>query len=418
MNLEPELSIIVPTHNRSVLLEKCLRALSNQDQPMTRVEVLVVADDCVDDTEEVVASLKNQVPFKLHFFSHCARSASATRNLGSSFAQSQRLLFLDDDIMAGSRLVKAHLDSKGKNRVALGYSKPVLPEKPSFWQYNARLWWEDTFGEMSKPGYRFNYRDFFSGNVSMDSTFFKEVGGYNTLVDGRLEDYELGLRLIKAGAEFQFIPEAIGYHYDGTDLDIWLRRVYQEGLANVQIANIHPEIRNYLFSDAEGSYSNWNRTRYVIRWAAFSNLKVWDWVAAASLYLAHLCESLKMRGPWFHITGGLREYNYWRGVCKATGGKSNLAAWLQEAALPSPVAKDAPQINLDQINSEDDLENALSLVDTKGFRLTFRGVDILTVPPHPGNEPIQKEHIQYLLQSLVENRFIPAFALHLIQEGY
>jgi GT2 family glycosyltransferase len=96
---------------------------------------------------------------------------------------------------------------------------------------------------MARPGHRFSYRDFFSGNVSLPAALFRRVGGFDEAIKVRLEDYELGIRLLKAGARFIFSPEATGDHHENSDLELWLERVRKEGIATVQITRAHPELR-------------------------------------------------------------------------------------------------------------------------------------------------------------------------------
>ncbi|NEP78480.1 MAG: glycosyltransferase family 2 protein, partial [Okeania sp. SIO3B3] len=45
-------SVVIPTYNRKPILEKCLRALENQDydRPIIDYEVIVVDDGSTDDT--------------------------------------------------------------------------------------------------------------------------------------------------------------------------------------------------------------------------------------------------------------------------------------------------------------------------------------------------------------------------------
>jgi len=200
MNDSPILSIIVPTHNRSALLAKSLAALDSQSWPSDQIEVVVVADACYDETPELVRAYAQRSRFPLRLLAHHARSAAATRNLGAANAQGQVLLFLDDDVVAQPGLIQAHMEAQQPNSVVLGYSKPMVPALPSWWQYDARRWWEDTYREIARQGHRFQYRDFFSGNVSMSADLFRKVSGFDAEMSGRLEDYELGLRLLKAGA--------------------------------------------------------------------------------------------------------------------------------------------------------------------------------------------------------------------------
>ena len=124
--MKPILSIIIPTHNRRMLLLNGLTALSSQVGTAVPFEVLVVADACCDNTAELVTAYAAQAPYELRLLGHAARNAAATRNLGAAHAQGSMLLFLDDDIIAQPGLVRAHVEAQHQDGVVLGYCKPIL----------------------------------------------------------------------------------------------------------------------------------------------------------------------------------------------------------------------------------------------------------------------------------------------------
>lgn len=406
-----EISVIIPTHNRRDLLASVLAAISRQDYPLDRIEVIVVADACQDGTEKMVKELASSTSFNLKVLSHEARSAAATRNLGAGHACGELLIFLDDDILVNPGFIRAHADGRHPRRVVLGYSKPVLPNKPTLWGYNARLWWEDAFRAMRTPGYRFTYRDFFSGNVSMANELFRESGGFDISISGRLEDYELGFRLIKSGAQFHFEPRALGYHQEGTNQRLWLRRVRQEGVADVYIASRHPELRNSIFSSGFDTLDNWGRIRKGVLSLAFNHKQLGEILARLVMWFGEMCETLRLRGPWFHLNGALREFSYWRGVAEKIGGRDSLAAWLQEAPSPNPVAPDAPSLDLSVLPMEGDLSQILESADVKGLRVNWKGISVFTIPPNSGSESLREEHLWKFLWDNCQKEFLPALAM-------
>jgi GT2 family glycosyltransferase len=411
MNPSPLLSIIVPTHNRRAMLAKRLAALGRQSWPTTEFETLVVADACHDDSEEMVTAYCAQAPYRLRLLSHDARSAAATRNLGAAHAQGRVFLFLDDDIFAQPGLVQAHLEAQHEDGVVLGYSKPVLPPEPTWWQYGVRRWWEDTFRAMGQSGRRFTYRDFFSGNVSMPAALFQRVGGFDSSLTGRREDYELGIRLLKAGARFRFAPGAVGHHHDIPDLDEWLRRLRQEGIGDIQIGQRHPELRTCLFGFSEPG-EPWRRA---MRKLAFAHPQLGDRLERLLLRQATLYERLRLRGHWQDVVWRLREYNYWRGVATTIGGQRALAAWLQEAPMPPAVASNAPVVDMADLPPADALHGMLEQATSRGLRLELGGAEVLTIPPQPGAEPLREQHLHSALRELTEEQFVPAVVLHLIR---
>lgn len=86
-------SIIIPTHNRSDLLQRALK--SAFDQTYKNIEIIVVDDGSTDDTQAVLERydndrlvvLKNNIP----------KGACHARNKGIKAAKGELVTFLDDD---------------------------------------------------------------------------------------------------------------------------------------------------------------------------------------------------------------------------------------------------------------------------------------------------------------------------------
>jgi glycosyltransferase involved in cell wall biosynthesis len=412
MSRNPAISIIIPTHNRSGVLAKNLAALNMQTWPADSFEVLVVADACSDNTAEMVSTYAVQSPYQLRLLAHDARSAAATRNLGASHARGDVLLFLDDDIAAHPGLVRAHMEAQHQNGAVLGYSKPVLPARASWHQRDAHRWWENTFREMGRPGHRFTYRDFFSGNMSMPAALFDRVGGFDVSFTGRLEDYELGLRLLQAGASFRFSWDAIGDHYDDNDLEQWLHRIEQDGVAHVLIGQRHPELRTSLFAQFMSPVSRSDRN---VRRLAFGYPKRGALAERLILRQIALCEQFRFRGLWRESVWILRKYKYCRGVASALGDKRALASWLQDVPMPPCLHSDAPVIDMAALPLADALADILARASTAGARLAIEGVEVLTIPPQPGAEPLRVEHLHDALRTMARQKFIPAMAMRTLR---
>ena len=89
-------SVLVPTKNRSELLEKTLRALL--DQTRTPDEILVVDNGSTDNTDKVVKAIAARHPQVRHFLEprpgvvHARNSA-----IQQADPASEVVLFLDDD---------------------------------------------------------------------------------------------------------------------------------------------------------------------------------------------------------------------------------------------------------------------------------------------------------------------------------
>ena len=89
----PEVSVVVPTHNRSGLLAQTLHSVLWQRG--VDLEVLVVDDGSADDTAEMVAGLADP---RIRLLRHDhPQGVSAARNRGVAAASGRWLAFCDDD---------------------------------------------------------------------------------------------------------------------------------------------------------------------------------------------------------------------------------------------------------------------------------------------------------------------------------
>jgi glycosyltransferase involved in cell wall biosynthesis len=93
VDVSPDVSVVVPTHNRSGLLAQTLRSVLWQRG--VDLEVLVVDDGSTDDTAAVVAALNDP---RVRLLRHgTPRGVSAARNRGVAAAGGRWLAFCDDD---------------------------------------------------------------------------------------------------------------------------------------------------------------------------------------------------------------------------------------------------------------------------------------------------------------------------------
>jgi glycosyltransferase involved in cell wall biosynthesis len=90
----PYLSLIIPTHNRSRLLERALRSVNLQNF-RNEIEIIVISDQSDLLTDQVCNSLlgKNDIYVRRNGIA----GPSASRNLGLQIAKGSRVMFLDDD---------------------------------------------------------------------------------------------------------------------------------------------------------------------------------------------------------------------------------------------------------------------------------------------------------------------------------
>ena len=92
--MHPDYSIIVPTHQRALLLKRTLASIKAQS-PAIRTEVIVIADVADTRTDEICQELLEASDIYVRRNGPCGPSES--RNLGMRLATGRYILFLDDD---------------------------------------------------------------------------------------------------------------------------------------------------------------------------------------------------------------------------------------------------------------------------------------------------------------------------------
>jgi glycosyltransferase involved in cell wall biosynthesis len=104
----PSLSVILPTHRGDEWIGGCLDALAAQTLAWDEFEVVVVANGPRTGTPEIVAGwLTGHPGFRLKLIVTEQAGVSRARNLGLEAASGRYVTFVDDDDLAGSRMLEA-----------------------------------------------------------------------------------------------------------------------------------------------------------------------------------------------------------------------------------------------------------------------------------------------------------------------
>ena len=89
----PQISVVIPTYNRSELLHKSIQSVLNQDYQ--DFEIIVVDDCSIDDVKSSIATFKDP---RIKYIRHDKnRGEGASRNTGIGIARGQYIASHDDD---------------------------------------------------------------------------------------------------------------------------------------------------------------------------------------------------------------------------------------------------------------------------------------------------------------------------------
>ncbi|MCW2987120.1 MAG: glycosyl transferase, group 2 family protein [Solirubrobacterales bacterium] len=234
-----ELSVVIASYNRRDLLLRCLDSLGRQTQDPTSFEVIVADDGSTDGSAEMVESL--QLPCRVRVLRLENRGQSHAQKVAVDAAAGRICLLLDDDVIASPELVAAHIAGHREHPQCLCIG--ALTQKPPA----ARDWyahafaraWNHHYGELTRREARWN--DCYGGNLSFPRIMAAKIGGIPIDLP-RAFDFDLALRLCKAGCVPKFLADAHGVHDDQKRRPRLIRDARELGVAYVELARLFPEV--------------------------------------------------------------------------------------------------------------------------------------------------------------------------------
>jgi glycosyltransferase involved in cell wall biosynthesis len=233
----PQLSVLIATHNRFELLERCIAALKAQTQDPADFELIVADDGSSDGTAAKLEAL--QTPFELLVLQLEKAGKPVVLNAAIEAARGEVCLFLDDDIIASPGLVAEHLAAHRREPKTLGIGALVQRESEGedwFVQTFTRAW-NDHYEELRRRPAR--WTDCYGANFSAPRGTLVEIGGFSSEV-ATVEDFDIAYRLRGAGLRITYVPRASAVHDDQKPRSRMLADLRREGAAYVEFAERHP----------------------------------------------------------------------------------------------------------------------------------------------------------------------------------
>ena len=241
------LGIVIPTHNRSTALLKCLACL--EAQTFRDFEVVVVDDGSIDDTPERMAAYQARTPLRIRYVRQENAGPAKARNLAISILEPVLCLMLGDDIFASPTLVEKHVqlhDEESDIRVAgLGLTR---------WSASGQRvtpfmrWLDEGNVQFAYPrllaGEKPTWVHFYTSNLSVKTELLKRFTFNEDFPNAAMEDVELAYRITKRfGLEIRFLPDAIADHLHPTTFRQACARMVRAGYSTGLFYDLWPEQR-------------------------------------------------------------------------------------------------------------------------------------------------------------------------------
>lgn len=247
----PELSVVIPTYNRQVIVRKTLLGFASQTFSPDRFEVLLVDDGSTDDTASMIRRMK--LPFALRVVTRPHGGANAARNEGIRAAQGHVVVITGDDMIPEPGFLEAHATFHRKHPVEseamLGFIdwSPEITVTP-FMKFIVSPEGGQQFAYHLVKNGKVDFRLFYTSNLSLKRSFLHRQ---TTLFDPdflypAFDDVELGYRLANQGMQIHFNPLAVTRHHHEITPESFVERQRKAGQMAVLLAGKHPVLNELM----------------------------------------------------------------------------------------------------------------------------------------------------------------------------
>ena len=216
-------SIIICTYNREKYIRPLLESLAKNDYPTTDYEIVLVDNNCTDNTHyvcKVFAQAHPETAFR--YVVEPEQGLSAARNKGIKEAKGDIIIYVDDDALVDTdyiRIYAEHFASHPQTMAAGGPIEPLYETKEPSWMspYTKALltaWmnYGDKVCEYPKGRYPGG------GNAAYRKVVFDQVGLFNTDLGRKgtallaSEEKDIFDKMHALGMQVLYLPTPVLHH--------------------------------------------------------------------------------------------------------------------------------------------------------------------------------------------------------------
>ncbi|MBU0529219.1 glycosyltransferase family 2 protein [bacterium] len=210
----PTLSIVVPCYNVEHVIERCIKALLEQDYPKEKISIIIIDDKSTDNTGQIIQRYQKNEQVKIikHFKN---RGLAAARNSGIKASKSQIVGFLDSDMVVKKNWAKVMISELSNNGVeacmgGIKLAESLTPNNLDKFLYNPT---RGVLKHGENQPIRFKW--FLLNNTTVKRTAINEVGKFDeSITSYGGEDTDFAIRLWdKYEDGLRYSSKAIGEHY-------------------------------------------------------------------------------------------------------------------------------------------------------------------------------------------------------------
>lgn len=218
------ISVIICTYNRDRYIYNILRSVAENDLPHTEYEIVLVDNNCTDNTAKECERFRKDFPdIRFQYIVESQQGLSYARNSGIRHSIGEVLVYVDDDALVNKEYLSTYARFFAQNPEAVAAGGPIEPqydgcEEPKWMSHYTRQLVtgklnignkERKFPKGAFPG---------GGNAAYRKTVFDTIGLFNVELGRKgnsligAEEKDLFDKMTSRGMDFYYLPTAILYH--------------------------------------------------------------------------------------------------------------------------------------------------------------------------------------------------------------
>ncbi|HEY5586225.1 MAG TPA: glycosyltransferase [Ruminiclostridium sp.] len=256
LQVYPMVSILVPAHNESIVIQKTVKALLAFDYPKHLYEIIVINDNSTDDSASVLKKIQVKNPDRKVIVINTdkilgGKGKSNALNIGLSVAsgtvlavydadntpEQNALTLLVENLMSDDKLGAVIGKFRTRNRNASLITRFVNIETLAYQCMNQAGRWF-FFKLCTIPGTNFVVR----------RSIVDAIGGWDT--KALSEDTEISFRIYRMGYHIKLMPLAVTWEQEPHLLHIWLKQRTRWAKGNLYVLK---ENFKYVFDSSAGA---------------------------------------------------------------------------------------------------------------------------------------------------------------------
>lgn len=233
-----EASVVIPSYNGARKIPRLLDALAQQTE--RNFEVVVVLDGSTDNTEDVVKHYREKF-LRMELITQKNGGRAVARNSGAHAANTDLLIFYDDDMEPYPDSVEKHI-SFHRHHAGIMCGHPLeLPGVTKTDIQNYKAWLSEKWTGKYADGITVMDRDdlfFTASNCSIPRAIFDRLDGFNAKLKDA-EDYELAYRALDQHIAVYYDKGNKAFHTELITCKGYVARLREYGKAHKEIASMH-----------------------------------------------------------------------------------------------------------------------------------------------------------------------------------